>query len=222
MQGDCVGPYGHYAAGEVFTYMVGDPPPANGRMVVHDITGRKITLPGWWPAAYDAQPNTIMYGWATLVAKLLQNAGSLDGKSYHVGGMYIEYEVNGGAVVSPPAFDRSGGISYYQGLSSSATRDYLRVPLTAAVLSSTDETRYPDGNQITFFAQTQGTVGVNGLAFNDSVQSRVYGGALVAFPDSSDSSQDVVMSRFYYSNSDNQLIKAAGSQIGLEWPVTFK
>jgi hypothetical protein len=217
MQGDRVSPQNGCASGEVRVYRVDEIPGQSG-------VKRNLT-PGvpvnWRPVSRDPQPNTIMYDWATIVAKLLQNAGNLDGKSYHVQGLYVEFENNGGDAVSAPSYDRSGGLSYYASLALSATRDYLRVPLTAATVSSTDETDYPGGNKITFFAQTQGVVGVHGKAFNDSVQSRVYGGALVAFPDSTDATQDLIFSRFYFADTANQLVKLAGSQIGLEWPITF-
>jgi len=182
--------------------------------------GGEVHLPGHWSARGHQEHNDIMYDWASIVGELLRNAP--DNKPYHIGGMYFEFENNGGVAVSPPSFDRDGGISYYAGLLSSATRDYLRVPLTGVTLTSTDDTLFPDGNKLTYFAQTDGVSGTHGKDFNDSVQSRVYGGALVAFPDFGDATQDLVFARFYFTDTANQLVKLVGSQIGFEWPITLQ
>ena len=119
------------------------------------------------------------------------------------------------------AFDRDGGADYYAGLAVSATRDYLRVPMTAIDFTSTDETNFPGGNKLTFFGRSDGVVGVNGKAFTSAAQSRVYGGALVTYPDFGDATQDLFFSRFYWSDTSKQIVKATGSQVGLEWPITF-
>jgi len=174
----------------------------------------------WRPLSVDYTSNTYMQEGATALAKLLQ--GSLDGKSYKIGGMYIEFENNGGAAVTPPTFDRAGGTSYYAALVSNANRDYLRVPLTATELSSSDIAIYPGGNVLTCFARTAGTTGVHGKPFSSAQQSRVYGGALVITPQFNDSSQDLVLARFYWASATNQVIKGTGSQIGLEWPFTLQ
>jgi hypothetical protein len=88
-------------------------------------------------------------------------------------------------------------------------------------LTSTDEDRFPFGNCVTTFAQTSGVTGVNGKPFSAAQQSRVYGAALVAFPDFGDATQDLVFSRFYYSTASKQLVKLAGSEIGIEWRVNL-
>ncbi len=162
--------------------------------------------------------NDILYGWASVVGQLL--TGAPDGKPYKIGAMYIEFENNGGVAVSAPSFTRADGLDYYSGLSVSSVRDYLRVPLIAATLSSSDETNFPGGNVTTFYAQTAGTAGVHGKAFNDSVQSRVYGAALVATPEFSDASQDIVYSRLYFPSAE-QLIKLIGSQLAVSWEQQY-
>jgi hypothetical protein len=185
---------------------------------VLDLVGGKDVirkLPGLWLSKGRWEHNDVLYDAATIFAELLR--GAPDGKSYQINAMYIEYENNGGAVVSPPSFGRDGGKTYYDGLSIHATRDYIRVPLTAATMDSTDEANYARGNRLTNFGQTEGVTGVHGKAFNDTQQSRVFGGALVATPEFSDQTQDLVLSRFYFADSANQLIKLAGSQIGLTW-----
>ena len=183
------------------------------------LEGRRVALPGLWRAQGDFDPNTIMYDWATIVGELLR--GAPDGKPYKIGGMYIEFE-NAVGVAAPPVFDRDDGISYYNSLSASADRDYLRVPLTAVDFESTSAGNFPGGNKLTFFARTEGVVGVNGKAFSNAAGSRVYGGALVAYPDFGDATQDLVFSRFYWSNTANQIDKAVGSQIGFEWPIILQ
>ena len=163
------------------------------------------------------RPNDVLFGWAGTTAKLLTQGLT----KFRISGMYLEYENNGGAPVTPPAFDRSGGLSYYQGLSLSATRDYIRVPVTAATLESSDEVQFPDGNVMTFFAQTRGIEGVHGKPFSDSVDSRVFGGGLIAIVEEADDTQDIVFSRFYFDAADQQ-IKLPSSQIGLEWEITLQ
>lgn len=179
-----------------------------------------IELPGSWQKHGDGEPNETLFAWGKVVGELLR--GAPDGKAYKIGAMYIEFENNGGSPVTPPAFDRSGGKSYYDGLSSSGDRDYLRVPIVAAQLDSTDLTNFPDGNRITFFAQTTGVAGVHGKTFSDTVSSRIFGGALVSTPVFSDQTQDIVHSRFYFSSSDNQLVKQAGSQVTMTWPLSLQ
>lgn len=161
-----------------------------------------------------------MYDWATATGELLRNAP--DRKNYHLGAMYLEFENNSGAAVVAPSFTRSGGISYYNDLISHATIDYLRVPLTAVTLTSTDSTKFPGGNRITAFAQTQGVTGVHGKPFNATQQSRVFGMALVVTPEFSDATQDLVFSRYYFDDTDDQLIKLVGSQIGVEWRLDLE
>lgn len=176
-------------------------------------------LPGWWNFQHDFDRNLILYEWATVVGELLRNAP--DRKPYYFGGMYIEFENNGGAAVSPPTAGRDEGGSYYEDLLASSTRDYLRVPLTALTLTSTDEDKFPFGNRVTAFAQTSGVTGVHGKTFSAAQQSRIYGAALVAFPDFGDATQDLVFSRFYYSSSANQMTKLVGSEVGVEWRVNL-
>ena len=187
------------------------PKPGWGRArlsLVHERHGNIYTMP--------FRDNLILFDWAAIVGTLLTSGNS----NFKIGGMFLEYE-NVASVVTPvtvPSFDRSGGIAYYDGLSASATRDYLRIPLIAAKLESIDPINFPSGNLMTFFAQSQGTIGVHGKTFSDTAISKVYGGALVSMPDINDSTQDKVFSRFYVSVSEQQA-KLATSQIGLTWEI---
>lgn len=186
-----------------------------------DRQDQRLELPDCWvPVPGCSTHNLVMYEWTTIVGNLLQ--GSLDKRQYHLAGMYIEFENNGGAIVTPPTnTDRGDGRDYYDGLLTDPNRDYLRVPMNAVTLESTDDTLYPGGNKITSFAQTAGIVGVHGKPYNDSSQSRVFGGALIATPQFSDATQDMIFSRFYFDDPDKQMIKLVGSQVGLKWPITL-
>lgn len=160
--------------------------------------------------------NLILYDWATIVGQLMTTGNP----NWKIGAMFLEFENVAMAtdVVTVPSFDRSGGIDYYDSLALSATRDYLRIPLISATLETTDEVNFPSGNLMTYFGQSQGTVGVHGKTFSDSAISKVFGGALVATPDINDATQDKVFSRFYVPEAEQQA-KLATSQIGLTWQV---
>jgi hypothetical protein len=154
--------------------------------------------------------NMIVSQAGVIIANLL--TGQQDGKPYRISGMYLEYENNGGAAVSVPDdedIDRNEGSEYLISLAS--PRDYLRVPIIAGTV---------DDNVTTFYAQTQGTVGENGLPFSSAQQSRVYGAWLVAYRQFSDATQDLVLARTYFPTS-KQLIKTASSQIGVTWQHTY-
>lgn len=207
-------------------------PTPRGRVRAHRVTQvrrnpgkstRKI-LPGPNGLAHAWDPvtpfvhNDVLYDWATIVGKLLLKQGV----KFGIGGMYIEFQnvASPGDPVAAPAVDRAGGAAYYADLATSPDTDYLRVPLIAGTLNSTDADLFPGGNEATFFAQTSGVAGVHGKPFSDANNSVVFGGALVAFVDEDDPTQDLVFSRFYFGEADQQP-KLATSQIGLEWPVRF-
>lgn len=172
-----------------------------------------------WEPLTRWQHNDMLYDADTVLSQLLR--GSVDGRNYYVGGMYIEFDNSGGAVSPTPTISRSGNLSYYNTLNSgNPDRDYLRVPLVGSQLESSNDTNWPDGNKPTFFAMTAGTTGVHGNTFSDVAGSRVYGGALVAFCDPGDSSQDLIWARAYLASAD-QVEKLAGSQIGIDWQYTF-
>ena len=176
-----------------------------------------VCLPGLWYFYQDVE-NLVVYDWAEAVSRLLSDR--TDGKNYAINGMYLEFENNLGNQVTPPTYDRSGAASYYSSLATHPTVDYLRVPIVASGLDTTDPTNYPTANRITFFAMTQGTQGVHGKPFDDVNQSRVFGGALVCVPDWNDPTQDIIFSRTYVTGND-QLVKTSGKEITAKWEVTF-
>lgn len=197
-----------------------------GRVRLFQITPRghatcidRTLLPGKWEPLTDWQHNDVLYDWAAIGARLLTQGLS----GYRIGGLYLEYKnvASPSDTVAPPAFDRSGGIGYYNALASSPNIDYLRVPLVAASFDSSDAIKFPNGNRCSFFAMSQGTVGVHGKAFSDVNNSKVYGGALVAIPSLADATQDIVFSRFYLSSGEQQ-VKLPTSQLGLSWQLVLE
>lgn len=174
----------------------------------------------WIPITGRRHSNLVLYEWGAIHGRGL--TGDPGARITH---MYIEFENSGDpdTPAVPPGLDRGSdqGIDYYNGLSTSLSRDYLRVPLTAATLESSDETNFPNGNLPTFFAQTSGVEGVGGLPFSDAENSRVFGAALAAVRNPADPTQDLVYSRFYLEDEDQQ-VKLATSQIGLRWEMLLK
>jgi hypothetical protein len=174
----------------------------------------------WAPITGLWLPNLVLYEWGAI-----QGRGLLGEPGARITHMYLEFE-NSGDPDTPavaPSLGRGAdqGIEYYNSLSVSADRDYLRVPLVAGTLASSDETLYPKGNLPTFFAQTSGVEGVWGKPFSDAENSRIFGAALVALVDEDDPTQDLVYSRIYL-DAANQQVKLPTSQVGVEWEMRFK
>lgn len=169
-----------------------------------------------WNFQTPYHQNTTLYSWAKAMQRMMRNL--LDNRRYYVGGMYIEFDNSGGAVDPTPVIDRADGLEYYTGLSSPG--DYLRVPIAMTSEESTASQFDAAGaNAANFYARTAGATGENGLSFIDGT-SRVIGGALVAFVDPADASQDILVCRLYLPAA-SQLVKIANSQIGLLWQFAF-
>lgn len=188
------------------------------------VRGRVCAVPvinGIWrfDLAPDRRKNLVLYEWSAIAQKLLR--GTPDGKNYKIGAMYIEFDNSGGSITAPTP-DRSSAHSYYENLNSqNADRDYLRVPIIATEEYNSDSDTFDLPNAARFYAQTAGTTGVHGNSFSDVSGSVVYGGALVSTPQYSDSSQDLIFSRFYFAQSE-QVPKTAASQIGLTWDIELE
>lgn len=170
-----------------------------------------------WVPQTDLKKNTVLYQWTEITSKLL----TLGSANYRIAGMYLEFENTAlpGDAVAAPTFDRARDITYYNNLSSSSNRDYLRVPLTASQVV-TEGTNYTN-NKIVFFARSSGTTGVHGKTFSEANNSVIFGASLVAFVDNADATQDLLFSTFYFGPSEGQA-KISNSQIGLEWEVTLQ
>lgn len=175
------------------------------------------------------QPNQIQYSWGHIAARQLGYRPQAGRPSFHISAMYIEFENVGepSDTITVSSFGRDIGADYYNSLISSSTQDFLRVPLrlepTLSIATGSEDyfTAGQDGNQLTFFAQTAGLTGVHGKSFSHTVNSKIYAAALVATPNFSDRTQDVIFARTTFS-SLNQVTKEASSQLGITWDVAFE
>lgn len=171
------------------------------------------------------KPNQIQFNWGAIAAECIGRGN----RDFRINAMYVEYEnvADPEDVVVVPTYGRSEDYGYYQDLSASGTRDFLRVPLllqpTIGIETGFEDyfTAGVNGNKLTFHAQTQGIIGFHGKSFNDGVNSKVFGVALVATPVFSDPTQDLIFARTYFETSD-QTPKLASSQIGVTWDVVFE
>ena len=177
-----------------------------------------------------SQPNQIQYTWGFVAANCFGRRRQPDRPDYSISALYIEYENQADPeepVSVSSSFARDVGIVYYNALSSSADRDFLRIPLTiepAIGVSAGYEEYLPvsqSGNQLTFFAQTSGVVGVHGSPFSHTAGSKVFAAALVAAPVFGDRTKDVIFARTVFSTA-NQVTKEASSQIGITWDIAFE
>ena len=179
------------------------------------------------PKRPEAQTeNTALPWWGYVMAKAVTEGGYC----WRIRKIYIEFQnvASPGDEVTIPTIsqmDPNSAMPYYEGLATAPTSDYLRVDLrsTPAIeIASGYEDYFAAGfgNDIFSFAQTEGLVGVNGKAFSDTVNSTVYGTALVAAPAENDPTQDIVVARAYFTGV-NQLLKLPGMQIGVSCESPF-
>jgi hypothetical protein len=207
--------------GRVRTYRVNRVPAISRELVADRMARHELFLPPGWDRLSSWVSNDVLYEWGAIVGRLMTEGL----RNYRIGGMYFEFMnvADPDDAVTPPGFTRDAGegVDYFDGLADDPDRDYLRVPLTAARLDISNEENFPKGNMPVFFAQTTGVTGVHGKAFSDANNSKVYGGALVAFVDKDDATQDLVFSRFYLP-TDEQQVKLPTSQIGFEWEISLK
>ena len=195
------------------------------RDVAPDVRGRVrlwTKRAGVWVPRAVIQ-NQIQYSWGMIAAQAMGRGDA----SYAIHGMYIEFEnvASPGDAVTIPTYGRDEGVEYYDDLVSSSVRDFLRVALLQDPLLGVEagyENYFGDGegNKLTFFAQSQGTTGIHGKTFSDTVNSKVFGAALVATPVFSDRTQDIVFARSYFA-VDEQTVKEASSQVGISWEISF-
>lgn len=166
--------------------------------------------------------NQIQWSWGEIACKLFGDGLS----EYKISGMYIEFEnvASPGDTVTAPSFDRSEGIEYYSSLSASPSRDFLRVQLIsspkASLITGYEESAV-NVNQLTFYAQSSGSLGIHGKTFSVAANSTVFGLALVAMPKWEDRTKDLIFAREYYPTA-YQVLKQASSQIGVSWTEQFK
>ena len=191
--------------------------PVFGRYTIYDIDAA-----GRWRRLFSRN-NKLQVTWGFAAAKLF---GEGD-RRYRINRMYIEYEnvAAPGNVVAVPSYTEFDGLDYYDNLT--APRDFLRVPLISTpqlFIGNGYASYFTDGlsgNGLRFFAQSVGTSGAHGLAFSDSVNSKIFGIGLVASPEDGDRQQDVLITRGYYATGQQQL-KTASGQIGVGWELVFE
>jgi hypothetical protein len=181
----------------------------------------EVTSDGLW-LPKSAFHNQVQWSWGEIACKLFGEGVA----EYKISGMYIEFEnvASSGDAVTPPSFDRSEGIEYYSALSSSPSRDFLRVQLVSspvASLISGYEGSTTASNQLTFYAQSSGSIGIHGKTFSTAANSKVFGLALVATPKWEDRTRDLIFAREYYPTVQ-QVLKQTSSQIGVSWTEQFK
>jgi hypothetical protein len=175
------------------------------------------------------QPNQIQFSWGYIAARQLGYRRQAGRPDYFISGMYMEYENLPAPedTVTVSEFGRDLNTQYYDELSASATQDFLRLSLLlepALGISTGYEdyfTNGVDGNKLTFFAQSAGTAGVHGKTFSHTVNSKIYSAALVAMPEFSDRTKDVIFARTTFAE-EYQVTKEINSQIGITWDIAFE
>ena len=126
--------------------------------------------------------------YTTVVSNLL--AGN---SSYMPNYLYVEFT----NLDNPTIPTDTDGVEYYQALhTTTPTVGYLRIPITIKPTVS--------NNRITYTVLMTSTTSANGLSFGSG--SRIYGVALVSAITPTDSSNDIVFAREYFSDSNKQLV----------------
>lgn len=166
--------------------------------------------------------NLVSLDWIVIACQLFGR----DQSGYRPDAVYLEFEntISPGTVVTVPAYDETEGVDYYESLSGSTTRDYLRVPVLDPVafsLSNNPATDTLPYDTLTWLSRTAGTQGVHGKTFSDTVNSTVFGLALVSTPSWADRSLDRIYARSYYP-TNRQVPKQANSQIVVSWTHTYR
>lgn len=215
-----------HVRGRVRRYRIWEPGAAAGLMwMPRSDLKRESAI--WGPGRIDLLGQTLnqlQYGWGAIAAECIGRGN----RDYRVNTMYIEYEnvLDPETEIAVPTYGREEGQEYYQDLALSATRDFLRVPLTVEPSISIEpgyEDSFTDGltgNVLTFFSQSQGTTGVHGKAYSSEAISKVFGVALVATPEFADPTRDLILARAYFTGSA-QAVKLPSSQNGIAWDVAW-
>lgn len=131
---------------------------------------------------------------------------------YQLSAIYVEFEnvADPGDPVTPPeAVPASEGVDYYESLSETVNRDFVRVPISFPALIDTDETLYDKPNRYSIVVDVPAGVGVHGRTFNSAANSKVFGLAIVATPDWDDRTQDLIFSRQYYEEAQQMVVPAS-------------
>jgi hypothetical protein len=158
------------------------------------------------------QDNLILNSGPDLMARVL--AGKTDSI---VNGMYLEYK---NTAPTAPTIAEARDTSYYTGLTGDT--GFVRVSTLSEPSFSASDTIYSN-NQVSFVAITDGTTESSANIVDGT--SQFYSAALVAIPDFTDQSTDVLFSASNFTNSSDVLvpiIKVANAQIGVRWTIQFE
>lgn len=173
------------------------------------------------------KPNQIQLTWGVIAARQIGYKRQAHRPDYSISAMYIEFENVADPLdaVTIPTFDRTEGLEYYDALSVSGTRDFVRVPLRmepGLSVNVGDEADIPEGqgNMLSFFAMTSAATGVHGKTFSNGANSKICGVALVSTPEFADRTQDVIFARTYLELADQQ-VKDVSAQAGVAWDIIF-
>ena len=156
-----------------------------------------------WTPRTELKSNLVLYDWANILSKLL----TIGDARYRIGGVYLEFEntTSPGDTVSPPTFDRTRSITYYDELVASSSRDYLRVPLTASSVQSTGSGL--TNNELLFFARSSGLTGVHGKDFSYAANSVVFDvDSSTTGPKIPENGSDIILSYNYYLPRNDRII----------------
>ncbi len=176
-------------------------------------------LPNGELVQHVTKDNTLMVSYGQAACQLF----GWGNRNYRISAIYLEYE-NTVSAVTPPSYAATDSILYYANLA--PPKDYLRVPITGSpvvgIASGYEAYFTPgvSGNMLSIGADSVGSTGVNGLAFSNAENSRVYGVALVATPVGGDPSQDILITRGYFDAAD-QMVKPPTGQVHAGWRVEF-
>lgn len=185
----------------------------------------ELLLPGRGPLLLAEAPNTWVYSWGHIAARLAAAADPAFRPAY----VYAEFKnvADPADSVPIPVVARQDGLSYYAGLASSSDTDYLRLPIVSRSLDADPNysgSQYLDSGQVNRLiveALTAGTAGVHGKVFGNAANSKVYGFAIAAAPTPNDPTQDVVWNRSYYA-LDQQFIAPQTGTLRLTAALLFK
>lgn len=155
-------------------------------------------------------PNDLVVSAGHLVLQALANKDPTYGLSV----MYVEFEnvADAETAASIPTIDPED-LDYYSNLSSSPSRDFLRILLTedpATFMVDGYATILPETmpNGVIIYGSTgDATEGVNGKAFDAASFSKIAGLAIGAAPSVSDRTQDILYARAYYSEETQWLVQ---------------
>lgn len=146
--------------------------------------------------------------------------------TYRINCVYIEYQnlAAPGDTAVLPASSSFDGLEYFNNLA--ADYDFIRAPILGepALRIASGYTPYygeGEGNTLDFIAASAEILGELGRPFTNADNSKVYGLALVAAPDWTDRSRDIIIQRAYFSALGDQVLRPETGTFLVTYPITF-